>query len=113
MSASKTGASKKDLVKGAINANLAYGYSIRLSEDGEMLIKVDNNVAAYEPTVIPPETFLRAVGFTLNTPQDIYICMDIVSGMFKFIGHIKFSHFRNMVKAIDVALHDPGSIGLY
>lgn len=113
MSTSKTGACKRDLVKGAVNLNMGNGYVVYLSEDGDMLLRRPVEATGFKTSDVMPSTFLRAVGFTIDNSQDMNAALMITVKLFTFIGHIKFSHFRSIVKSIDAAIHEPGSIGVY
>lgn len=102
-----------NLIKGAINIDLGDGCAIRLTEDGSKLVCTPYGGGKCGRIEVPVATFLRAVGFTIDSPLDEYKALGIVKFLFTFIGYIDFYRFRKIVEAIDEALQDPDSIGLY
>lgn len=104
-----------DLVKGAINYDLENGFVLYLSEDGNKINRKPVGGTDCEKAVISSETFLRAVGFNVDTSplSGLYIKerdYNIIVGIFNIVENIELSYLRRLVEIFEEASNDAKSV---
>ena len=115
MTKSKRGTSEKGLVKSAINLDLNNGYVLCVSEDGERISRKCIWGIPYEVADITEESFLQALGFTIDKSEGLVECYEtrafnIVVNLFTFIEDIKVSNLKKLVKAFEEVMSDHSGI---
>lgn len=122
-------ASKKNLVRGAINLYLGNGMGLVLSDDGEYLFVVpvclltgysyvdSLSDKAYPPANISPRTFFEAVGFeesgwfSDDKEQEAMWLMK-TKQIFSLVRSVRYSHFKRIVYHYDTKFHKYKDLGL-